>query len=363
MTHVLAIATETGSGKAIAPVIPTLLDGACSVTAYLSRDAIAFAQRISRLDSACDLVSVESLTDVDAVLEFTRPGCVVIGTRPVPCVEREATVAAKRRGIPTVSIVDERYGFSRRFSGEEACLPDLILTMDDWCLDRAIEAGLPKCRLRATGSPILSFLASQGQALFWEDPFDQIGLTGKRVVFLSEMFARDNGTSVESPGRLSTFLGFTEDTVRADIQSVLVAKENDFCVMEKLHPSDDSDLTDETLSSGVRWKQVRDVDLWSLLASADLVIGMRSMALLESALIGTPTASYQPNLIGENRCSAVTLGLVDRLDTRDDVSEWMQRGLRGELEASKEADHPAFARADAPSLCASLILSRASGAG
>ena len=61
----------------------------------------------------------------------------------------------------------------------------------------------------------------------------------------------------------------------------------------------------------VIWHTVEGFTPLSLMWHSTLVIGMRSMALLQSALMGTPTASYQPNLIHKERCTAARLNLID----------------------------------------------------
>jgi hypothetical protein len=57
------------------------------------------------------------------------------------------------------------------------------------------------------------------------------------------------------------------------------------------------------------------------------VIGMRSMALLEAALLGVPAVSYQPGLLGPNLCTAARLGAVPLLSDEASLASWCSNHL------------------------------------
>ena len=65
-----------------------------------------------------------------------------------------------------------------------------------------------------------------------------------------------------------------------------------------------------------------------MLWHSDAVVGMRSMALLEAALMGVPALSFQPGLIGEERCTAVRLGLIPQTTRADEAKRWLVETLR-----------------------------------
>ena len=147
------------------------------------------------------------------------------------------------------------------------------------------------------------------------------------MTFLSETFKRDNGPSPTEPGAIGEFLGFTEETVRRDLISALDEIDTPAVIIEKLHPSHTGDPESFRISDNLYFKQVKKYELWPLLMESDVVVGMRSVALLESGLLRRKTASYQPDLIGPNKCAAVHFGVVEKLKNRDALKTWLKSSL------------------------------------
>jgi hypothetical protein len=288
---------------------------------------------------------------------------ILVGTTARESLERELITHARRHGVPTLVVVDERYGFQRRF-GEGPnrldYLPDALTVMDEECAELATAAGVPAERIYVTGSPILSFLAYHHVTLRERAsaPVYLIPAGRRLVTFVSETFARDNGSSPGKRGLLGQFLGFTEETVREDLIQVLREIGRAVVLLEKLHPSDDSKLHEAQMDGVVSWKQIRGGELWPLLLQSDVVVGMKSMALLEAALLGCRVASYQPGLIGENRCAAVGFGVAARLETRTELRNWLGENLSA---VGRHAPPPAylpFIRPDAADRVADLVLGK-----
>ena len=98
-------------------------------------------------------------------------------------------------------------------------------------------------------------------------------------------------------------------------------------LIEKLHPSDASEPGTRKIGDTLLWRQLRDADLWSLMVQSDVGVGMRSMALLEAALLGCRVASYQPNLVGEDRCAAVRFGVAAKLASPSELKSWLAENL------------------------------------
>jgi len=94
-------------------------------------------------------------------------------------------------------------------------------------------------------------------------------------------------------------------------------------VVEKLHPG--AVEMPPPPAGALAWQTVARAPLWPLLWHADLVVGMKSMALLEAALMGHRPLSLQPNLQGADRCTAARLGLADRAATEDELADWLRR--------------------------------------
>lgn len=359
--RVLAVASEAGSGKAIVPVLLSLVRRGVEVKAFLSTSVLSFANRLQALNSNCHFVHVTKSQSVQDAVDNFSPNSILVGTTAVDSLERELTVYARNCSIKTAVVLDERYGYRQRFSDRDnnlCYLPDIITLMDEQCKIDAQVEGLPPNRLYVTGSPILSFLVYYASALFknFITPSHTFGPSWKVVTFISETFARDTGSSPGDRGRIGSFIGYTEDTVRKDILSALNEIGHPTVVIEKIHPSDQQEPKEDWIGNSLYWKQVRGGDLWPLLKQSDIVIGMRSMALLEAALLGSRVGSYQPNLIGENKCAAVRFRVAKRLETRQDLKAWFRFSLTTETRSLPPTKDLPFVRPDAAESVADLLL-------
>jgi hypothetical protein len=306
-------------------------------------------------------MSVVRAQRLEDVLEGGLPKAMLVGTTARGSLERDLVLYGREHGIPSIAVLDERYGWRQRFSdfeGQLRFVPDLVTVMDEECAKAAIEEGIPADKIRVTGSPILSYLAHQ-QETVWDRVLAPVYSMppGRRLVTLvSETFARDNGSSPGQRGLLGAFLGFTEETVREDIIQVLREIGLPVVLLERLHPSDESEVQEARIDGTVFWKQIQGGDLWPLLLQSDVVVGMKSMALLEAALLGCRVASYQPGLIGENKCAAVRFRLAARLDTRTELKAWLASQLSAEIPRVSPPQDLPFVRRNAAAEVAGLVL-------
>jgi hypothetical protein len=215
----------------------------------------------------------------------------------------------------------------------------MICCPDEQAYQEAIEEGLPSAQLQVTGSPVFAATFDR-QEKFRKISPKRPSITcpseaGPVIVFLSEIIHQSS--ELHSPPELvksgQSDPGYTEHSVREDLKDILKATFRTCTVIEKLHPSAQPETYSVLASPGVDWRATQDADLDSLFWWADLVVGMRSAALIEARLLGTPTISFQPNLIGKNRCTAVRKRLIPCFSTKNDLQIWLQnRALHSEKE-------------------------------
>lgn len=147
------------------------------------------------------------------------------------------------------------------------------------------------------------------------------------VTFLSETRAADHGTAPDYPGPLGSFIGYTEISVLESTLDVLGRLGRTVVLVEKLHPAAESRIPPKFLPENVNFRSLRDCELAALLWHSDLVIGMRSMALLEAHILGCEAVSFQPGLIGPQLCTAVRLGLIPGFESWLDLESWCKKRL------------------------------------
>ncbi len=288
-----------------------------------------------------------------ADLERSPPDAILLGTTGWPTSEAWLTVAARGR-VPTIAVLDEWYNYCLRFSHGAADLPhlpDRVCCQDDLAFREASAEGLPESHLCVTGSPALSALADTIEKMVETPPplpaiFTRI--PRPIIVFLSETHAADYGQAPGERGRMGPFMGYDEIKVRSLLSARLAASGHAVSVLERLHPSELGGPHPPIGGSNLIWHTNRERSpLWSSLWHADAVIGMRSMALLEAALMGHRPAALQPGLIGRDLCTAGRLGLVERLDGPEALDHWIARILANSANARHQTRRPDFAARDA----------------
>lgn len=339
---ILFCATEAGSARNLAPV------------AALAAEQ---SQRVAVLTSAgCAHLWPKALPDVlvdvpdeqvPDILAAIAPVVIASGTTSRPATEQIVMAAAVARKIPTVAVVDERYGYRSRFSVTGTPLfPTAIALMDDGSLREAVAEGLPRARCHVTGSPSLANLLACARR-YAQRPPPRPGFMpadGRAVVtFLPETMSDDYG-SPEAPGPLGAYLGYTEDIVREHFMGALEALGCQSVMIEHVHPSA-TRTPDRVASRSVDHIVSRGADLWAVLWHSQFVVGMRSMALVESAVLGIPTLSYQPGLIVPDRCTAVLLGIVPGARERQKLNSWCHAAI--ETPRKVLTSIPVYAPADA----------------
>jgi hypothetical protein len=310
-------ATDAGGVANLVPLVAPLRARGRRVVALSS------AAHTKAFDASDARLTDVTPGDVDAVVTRYAPAAAICGTTRYASPDRSLIAVARARGIRVTAVIDERYGYRQRFevkAGEVETWPDAITVLDAASVAEAVSEGVPAGTLNVTGSPALARTAGLARAFAADPPPRPLWLPEGPpiVVFVSETVAADYGTGPNSPGAMGAFVGYTEVTVLAALREALARLRVTCTVVEKLHPAAPDPA--EAASGGVL--QVRDVLLWPLMWHAHAVVGMRSMALLEARLLGVPALSYQPGLLGPERCTAVRVGLASATASANDAAEW-----------------------------------------
>jgi len=327
---VLVCATDAGGGRNISPVIEALARRGCSVTAVISPTVRRLCPEIGGAGTEVCLMDAGEVQAVRRLAQKVRPAAIVCGTTRHFSFERELVRWGQEAGIRSVVVLDEWYRFRERFEdaqGHLTCLPTAVAVPDALAFRDAVAEGLPAERCHITGSPNLMALTDLAMR-FQESPPARPAMLGEAdrpvVTFLSETHVRDYGSGPGEAGSLGTYLGYTERSVRDEVVEALARLVRPVLLVEKPHPADERTPTPMKPTKHIEWRYAATIDLWPLLWHSDLVVGMRSMALLEACLLGCRAISYQPGLLGPDMCTAVRLGLTHRLDTQRELEAWLR---------------------------------------
>ncbi|CAK0778741.1 hypothetical protein CCP3SC1_990005 [Gammaproteobacteria bacterium] len=330
MRTIIIVACQPGSAAALAPVVRALREGAgISCLVFGLEHA---AQSWAMLGVTAQTVT--SFTEAQPYLAAVQPSMLLTGTSFDAVGDGQFWNWAREQGIPSVAFVDHWINYHQRFSSSPDCpfdcLPGQIAVIDALMARRLIEAGCPEERIIITGHPGWDeFIQRRG--------YRALGLRQKLagdstlILFASEPLARFYGSMGSCNG-----LGYTERDALTLLFNVLetiaeVRKEN-YTVAVKPHPREDPlALTDlfVTTHGRVQAKLVEGNRI-ELASAAEVVVGISSLLLYESALMGRPVVALQPGRVGPSDLVDHHPGILLATDHQQAISALMQ-ALTGEM--------------------------------
>ena len=177
---------------------------------------------------------------------------------------------------------------------------DTYLVNDKFCYHKAIKEGLEKKKL---------FVACQFHLsnLFYNVKHKK--KSSNNILFLYEDIQKKTKIkNIKHPG-------YSTKQVLKDLIKVHSLLKLNSKILVKKHPSRKGKFN--ILEKELKNKFVKYVysnEIIKFMLNSKIIVGMRSMAILESIVLKCPVISYQPNSFFE-RCSAVNLGLIKSLKT------------------------------------------------
>jgi hypothetical protein len=291
--RVLALAGDRGSAQAVAPVAARLIRDGVAVT-------LAAPSSVNDIFSDIGM-SPTTIAGSDAATEapemaalFARvgPSLLLAGSSPArrepPATpEQFAILEARRRGVPSMAILDYWGMYRERFGWHEErvrsdLLPDCIGALDARCRDDLLHLGVPADRIVITHNPWLDRAVNEPVP----PPAAELSLRGVRVLVVQQPLA-----SI-SPDVVETFWRAVIETVadalaeRGDPPNQLIVwrhpaqPEMDASAMEGLSRHGVS-----AMLSGTRGAAV--------LAHVDLLVTVHSTVAYEALHFGTPCVTLR----------------------------------------------------------------------
>lgn len=274
MTKVVVVCEDAGAAANLALVAAELRRRGIGVDSVVGRAAARYFGSDVRLAESTTLDSTLRLIGAPS----TR--VVVTGTSPWGMrLDAEAVLFARQCGRRTVSFLDYWANYAARLSYPSRdrleVVPDRLAVVDLPMRDEAVAAGVPAGRIVVTGAPAFDGPLRRGI-------IDPAAPRTSCVLFVSQPIAALYGDA----------LGYTEATCLRALASVVAARGLELVV--RPHPREDEASLRALVARlpGQCSVQTRG-DLFEVAASAEVVVGMSTMALVEVALGGIPTVSLQ----------------------------------------------------------------------
>lgn len=258
-----------------------------------------------------DICSICENITYDFIYSFLlkeNPGGVITGTSLNDFTERFFWRASSLLDIYSCAIMDQWVNFGIRFSqydynGEEEYklnhrhpyLPTRIIVIDEYIKECMIRERIPEQMIRACGSPYFDMIKVKYNNVSQKSRNHE---TPKRILFASEPVSID----------YDMYWGFTEKTIFHALYSGVLKACDELSIMAEIiirpHPREGSDnwngimeqCRDDRVSIVINDK----TDSFELMKSVDVVCGMSSMFLIESAICNVPIISILIGLLHES---------------------------------------------------------------
>lgn len=299
---ILAVCGDPGGARALLPVLQQLKhDDRIVLT------CAAYRQGWSILAAAgFEVVALnEDRSDAQAAMQLlvTTKASLLLAATSVNGADWEKVfiASARAQGIASVGVLDFWSNYLPRFSstgGQLDCLPDRLAVMDARAVTELTAIGVPTASLVVTGQPAFDALETERSAFtpaVRARTRAHLGLQAgeKLVLFVSQPFRQLTGTGLAS-------LGFDEQSVWTAVLQCLPNLGRTARVTLAIRPHPRESLEWFQPASGPGWRTVlaRESEAHELVLSADLVVGMNSVLLLEASGLGCVVVSLQPDLRG-----------------------------------------------------------------
>jgi predicted glycosyltransferase len=350
---VLLFSRDPGGANTVIPLVSRLTEKGYCVKLF-GKDIALTKYAKSGLPAQDIMKDVEeiSLDSIAGFIKSQMPDFIITGTSADDMTEKYIWKAAEQYGIPCFAILDQWVNYGVRFSQysvselkkyyhdkKHVYLPTKILVMDDLAKQKAVEEGLDESRIIVTGQPYFETIKNAANRISKKD-IDELHKKLKIqngdhiIVFASEPISKTYHETDDS----EHFWGYTERTILRnllDALAELMAKKNkEVKIIIRPHPKEDKDNFNDIMAvyEGKEISLTVDdsTDSLQLIAASDLICGMSSMFLIESAIVGKPVLSIQIGLCRENPFILDQIGILKSVLSRDDLETRLSKILEND---------------------------------
>lgn len=334
MKKILLFSHDPGGANTIIPLITPLRERGYNILLY--GDGTALERYCRAGYEGFSLIERTGKTTPESVEKFLceeHPDFLITATSAEDFSEKYLWKAAKSIGLPSFAILDQWLNYGIRFSQwglrnasdyeaapEHPFVPSRLIVMDDYARDEIEKIQiLPKTDVLPLGQPYFESLFQRVSALpDMASLRAELGLSADRYVitFVSEPVSQDYGIETGGGG----YWGYTERTVFTSFLSALEqATERTgklVHVVVKLHPRESAHNYNDFLELNYPLITItidQEGDPLRLIHASDLVCGMSSMMLIETALFKKPVISIMIGLKRESPFILERRGMINSI--------------------------------------------------
>ena len=334
---ILLYSMDPGGANTIIPLVSPLKQRKYNVRLFGDGQALEkykqFRLKGTNL-SAC--LKNSGPAEIKQFLKQESPDFIITSTSANDFTERYIWKAAESLNIPSFAIIDQWINYGIRFSDYKVSdiekynksrqhhyLPSRILIMDEFAKKEAIQSGLEASRLMVTGQPYFGFLMEQMK----RTTKTRINYLRKKlgldssdyvITFASEPISKDYNS-----GASKSYWGFDQETILKEVIQAVTAL-SPYCkrknkLIIKKHPREAAGSCSRVIreSKGAHIIILnKNIASWELIAISNVVLGMSSMFLIESVILGKPTLSITIGLKGASPFVLDRYGIMPSIRTR-----------------------------------------------
>lgn len=206
---------------------------------------------------------------------------------------------AKLMNVPTIAVLDNWMNYRERLISDNygLVLPTIYAVMDEHARTGAIDEGIPENIVCVTGHPALEGFEKRATCFSSKRRGGSLSNSViKSILFVSEPVEDDHGSSKDNPD----YRGYTEKTILENLSSNLQKYSKEITINLLCHPRENRNNLSKywrEIKGGLVGDVLNVSNGKDALFYADATIGMTSILLYKSWLLGKPTLSFQPGLI------------------------------------------------------------------
>ena len=245
------------------------------------------------------------------------PNVIFLGTSSgKKSIDKVALNFCQDKKIKKIIVFDEWYDYKKRLIyRNKILLADIFIVNNKEALKIAVKEGLRSTKIM----PICQFHLSN---LFYN--YKKKLKTKNQILFLSEKIIKKEKKSIENPG-------YTSMEALDDLIAIHKYYKLDSKILIKKHPSEiNKNIKIRKFSHNKYISYIYDYNIIKYLVASKFVVGMRSMAILESLVLKRNVISYQPNSHFE-RCSAVKLKLIKSISNKESLKKIFRNGKKNKV--------------------------------
>ena len=333
---ILAVCHDAGGARAVIPVVKELKRRGASVVALVAGPAATIWPNECPGGDCIEVPDGISVDAVDGLLEQLQIETVFSASGLYNTIEHTVRVAAQKRGLYSVGVLDSWLNYAERFQrisdrGPEKYHPDRVCVMDDLSYRGMLSAGFKPDQVVITGPPNLEATVnfclsiSPEQRKKWRMERGLLPNDFVITFFSDPFYVGPDGETITGPGALigpdgQSLFGYTSlgilETVLEELAVACETAGRSCKLIVKPHPIEYAECLRPVVErkGHSQWVDVLicaegNATEWVVLS--DTVVGMMSIALLEAALTGKPALSVEIGLSeskAEEPCISNLLG-------------------------------------------------------